>query len=218
MENTLFIPEQKTPYFTLPSHTVSWEQDRSHLENSLSPTELETFLKLYALSMKNPRLARKDVETFRERHPAQPEVLNLLTHLYLSCRKIGKANRLIEENYSRNPDDLFAKINFADLCLRRKKPQKIPAIFDGKSNLRQLYPDRKTFHISEFRGFTVLMGFYQLSLGNRGAAEGYHYLAERLDPDHPGTKLLEKKLYSVPFYKALGRKWRTVVRKKPPIT
>ncbi|MDN3509087.1 MAG: hypothetical protein P0S93_03600, partial [Candidatus Neptunochlamydia sp.] len=163
MKNTLFIPEQKTPHFTLPSHTVTWKQDLSHLENSLSKEDLETFLKLYALATENPRKARKDLETFKEKHPTHPEVLNLLTYLYLSCRKTRKADRLIEENYAKNPDYLFAKINFADLCLRRRKPQKIPDIFNKKLNLRELYPNKKIFHASEFRGFMVLMGFYQIS-------------------------------------------------------
>lgn len=201
MKNTLFIPEQKTPYFSLPSHTITWKQDLSHLENSFSKEDLETFLNLYAVAMENPRKAKKDVETFREKHPTHPEVLNLLTYLYISYRKVRKANRLIEENYAKNPDYLFAKINFADLCLRRKKPQKIPNIFNKKLSLRELYPSKKIFHVSEFRGFMILMGLYQISLGNKKAAEGYHYLAERVDPNHPGTKILEKKLYYKPFYK-----------------
>ncbi len=201
MKNTLFIPEQRTPYFTLPSHTVTWKQDLSHLENSFSKEDLKAFMKLYTLATENPRKAKKDVEAFKEKHPDHPEVLNLLTYLYLSCHKVRKANRLIEENYAKNPDYLFAKINFADLCLRRKQPQKIPNIFNKKMNLRALYPNKKMFHVSEFRGFMVLMGFYQISIRNRGAAEGYHYLAERVDPHHPGTKILEKKLYYIPFYK-----------------
>ena len=201
MKNTLFIPEQRTPFFILPPHTITWKQDLSHLEKSFSKKDLETFLMLYSLAGKTPRRVKKEVEIFLEKHPDHPEVLNLLTFLYLSCRKIRKGNRLIEENYIKNPDYLFAKINFADLCLRRKKPQIIPEIFNKKLNLRDLYPNKKMFHISEFRGFMVLMGFYQLSLGNREAAEGYHYLAKRVDPNHPGTKILEKKLYYIPFYK-----------------
>ncbi|MCP5504556.1 MAG: hypothetical protein H7A41_05315 [Chlamydiales bacterium] len=201
MKNTLFIPEQKTPYFTLPSHTITWKQDLSHLKKSFSEEDLATFLDLYAKASENPRKVKKEVEIFKEKHPDHPEVLNLLTYLYLSCRKVRKADRLIEENYAKNPDYLFAKINFADLCLRQKKPQIIPDIFNKKFNLRELYPDKKMFHISEFRGFMVLMGFYHLSMGNKEAAEGYHYLAERVDPNHPGTKILEKKLYYIPFYK-----------------
>ncbi len=203
MKNTFFIPEQRTPHFYLPSHTITWEQDLSHLKQVFSAEDLETFLSLYSLAQENTRKAQKKVEKFRESHRDHPEVLNLLTYLYLAKRRIWKANRLIEENYAKNPDYLFAKINYGDLCLRRKKVQKIPEIFNKKSSLQELYPNKKIFHISEFRGFMVLMGFYHLALGKREAAECYHYLAERVDPKHPSTKILEKKLYHIPLYKRI---------------
>ncbi|MGE0198615.1 MAG: tetratricopeptide repeat protein [Simkaniaceae bacterium] len=203
MKNTLFIPPQHTPHFTLPSHTITWEQDISHLKKGFSPKELDRFLDLYAKGQENPQKIQKGVELFKEDHPDHPEVLNLLTYVYLSKRKVRKANQLIQENYEKNPLYIFARINYADLCLRRKHPQKIPEIFDQKFNLRELYPEKKVFHVSEFRGFMVLMGFYHLSLGKQEAAEGYHYLAQRVDPHHPSTKILEKKLYIKSFYKRL---------------
>ncbi|MDJ0651709.1 MAG: hypothetical protein QNJ27_01670 [Simkaniaceae bacterium] len=208
MKSTLFIPEQKTPNFFLPSHTVTWKQDLSQLKKSLSNKDLQDFLTLYALALENPRKAKKGVEAFREKHPNHPEVLNLLTYIYLSSRKVRKADHLIEENYAKNPNDLFAKINFADLCLRRKQAQKIPDIFHNKMHLRELYPKKKIFHISEFRGFMVVMGFYQISLGNREIAKRYHDLAHLVDPNHPGTKILEKKLYFKTRRKTSSLRWR----------
>lgn len=198
---TLKIPSQKTPDFFLPQHVVTWEQDLSHLKQTFSDQDLATYLKLYDHASKNPKRAKKEVEAFLQRHPHHPEVMNLLTYLYVSFRKMRKATHLIEENYRHNPDYLFAKINFADLCLRKKKAHKIPEIFNYKLNLPELYPNKKMFHISEYRGFMVLMGFYHLAIGKRSTAEGYHYLAARVDPDHPSTKILEKKLYYIPFYK-----------------
>lgn len=197
----LKIPAQKTAEFSLPPHTITWEQDLSHLKASFSEEEIRTFLSLYELASNNPRQAIKKVALFLEKHPHHPEVLNLFTYLHLSLRKIRKANRLIEENYEHNPEYLFAKINFADLCLRRKQPEKIPEVFNQKLNLRELYPHKKMFHVSEFRGFMTLMGLYHLSIGRRSAAEGYHYLAARIDPHHPNTRNLEKKLYYQPFCK-----------------
>lgn len=199
---SLKIPAQKTPEFSLPPHTITWKQDLSHLKETFLKEEIETFLSLYEMALNNPRQAKKKVALFLEKHPHHPEILNLFTYLHLSLRKIRKANRLIEENYEHNPDYLFAKINFADLCLRRKQPQKIPEIFNQKFNLPELYPNKKMFHVSEFRGFMTLMGLYHLSIGKRSAAEGYHYLAARISPNHPSTKNLEKNLYYQPFYKS----------------
>lgn len=206
MKNTIFIPAQRTPHFSLPHHTVTWKQDISHLKKGLSPKELDLFMDLYALAQKSPRKAKKEVESFYQSHPNHPEVLNLLTFVYLSRRRLRKANRLIVENYEKNPDYIFARINYADLCLRKKKPEKIPEIFENKFSLSELYPEKKVFHVSEFRGFMVLMGFYHLAIKKRGAAEGYHYLACRIDPNHPNTKVLGKKLYHRSFIKKLLRR------------
>jgi len=204
MKNTLFIPPQRTPHLIMPSHTVTWKQDLSHLKQSLSTKDLDHFFDLYNRAQENLRNVKKEVEIFRKRHPNLPEVLNLLTFIYLSKRKIRKADRLIQENYEKNPNYIFARINYADLCLRRGHIQKIPEIFNEKFNLRELYPEKKMFHISEFRGFMVLMGFYHLAIDKREAAEEYHYLATRIDPHHPNTKILEKKLYHRSLYKKLG--------------
>lgn len=206
MKNALFIPEQRTPHFYLPSHTVTWEQDLSHLKKKFSQKELQKFLELYALAQEKPRRARKEIEAFRNDHPDHPEVLNLLTYLYIFSRKIRKGDQLIEENYKKNPEYFIGKINFADLCLRRKNPEKIPEIFNHKWNLTEMFPSKKIFHISEFRGFMIIMGLYHLSIGKREAAECYHYLAARVSPSHPSTRMLAKKLYYVPFYKKIGSK------------
>jgi len=203
MKNTLFIPEQKTPHFYLPPHTVTWKQDLAHLKKSFSKKDLETFLSLYSLAETNPKKAKKEVEIFRNNHPDHPEVLNLLTYLNVRRKRIRQAERLIDENFQKNPDYLFARINYADLCLRRKKLQKIPELFNFKFNLRDFRPNKKMFHISEFRGFMVMMGHYHLLIQKREAAECYHYLAHRVDPQHPNTKVLQKKLYYKPLYKRL---------------
>ncbi|MBF5059538.1 tetratricopeptide repeat protein [Candidatus Neptunochlamydia vexilliferae] len=195
MKNTFLVPEQRTPHFYLPSHKLSWKQDLSSLKQEFSKEDLAEFLTFYSLAEESPKKAQKKVEKFREKYPNSPAVLNLLTFLYLSRRKIFKANRLIRENYANNPHDLFARINYADLCLRKKKSEAIGEVFNHTYSLTELYPERKTFHVSEFRGFMVVMGFYHLAIGKKEAAECYHYLAAKVDPDHPGPKVLAKKLF-----------------------
>lgn len=203
MKNTFLVPAQQTPHLNLPSHTLTWEQDISHLKQDLPQQDLKIFLDLYSHAQENLRGTKKKLELFKERHPDHPEVLNLLSFIYLSLRKIKKADRLIEENYKRNPYYIFARINYGDLCLRRKQIQKIPEIFNKNFSLQELYPHRKSFHISEFRGFMTLMGFYHLAIQKREAAEVYHYLVSCVDPHHCSTKILEKKLYYIPLRKKL---------------
>lgn len=201
--NTLIIPEQKTPHFTFPTHSVTWKQDLTHLKQSLKKEDLEVFLDLFDWAAERPKKAKAKIEALRLKYPIHPEILNFCSFIYLRLRKVKKADQFVVENYQNNPDYLFARINYADLCLRRKAYEEIPSIFKGKFNLKDQYPEKKTFHVSAFRGFMVVMGLYHLAIGEREKAICYHYLAHRVDPKHPNTKILEKKIYYLPFYKKL---------------
>ena len=169
-----------TSAFTFPSHTITWEQDLSTLRKHFSPIDLETFLTLYELAASSPKKALKEGKEFFRRYNADPSVLNLLTYLYLSRKKGRKSEKLIRENYRLNPTNLIARINFADQCLRKKKKKRIPEIFEGKTNLRDLYPERKTFHISEFRGFLALMGHYHVAIKEKEIAGHFLKILESL--------------------------------------
>ena len=48
-------------------------------------------------------------------------VLNLLAYCYIQVKDLKAAEKVVEEAYTRFPDYLFAKINYADLLLRQKK-------------------------------------------------------------------------------------------------
>ena len=110
----------------------------SHKKIFLQKSDLNTFLTLYELAKKNPKKGKKEVEGLYNKYPNHPEILNLLASIYLSLGKMGKANRLIEENYRKNPDYLFAKINFADLLLRQNASETIPDIFNQTFHLPAL--------------------------------------------------------------------------------
>ncbi|MEM7174616.1 MAG: hypothetical protein AAF443_01620 [Chlamydiota bacterium] len=204
----LHIPAQKTPSFSLPAHTVTWESFPSQISTTLAPADVAEFFALHEQGSQLARKRKQRIAALRKKYPHHPEILNLAALIYLSHYRLRQANRCIELNYQFNPDYLFAKINYADLCLRRKKPAAVPPIFNGHLSLRALYPNRKVFHVSEFRGFMVVMGLYHLSIGERDRAACYHYLAHRVDPHHPSTKVLQKKLYALSWYHKLFQRYR----------
>ncbi|MCK4935031.1 MAG: hypothetical protein KAR79_05540 [Simkaniaceae bacterium] len=200
-KDTLHIPFQKTPHFELSPHVVTWKKDQNRLKKQFLPSDFEAFLVLYELSQKKPKKAKKDLELLKKRCDAVPELLNLLGFVYARCKKIKLADKLIIENFQKNPDNLLARINYADYCLRKKKLQKIPELFSETFDLTKLYPERKYFHISEFRGFMVMMGLYHLQIKKRETAICFHYLARAVDPHNPSTTCLGKKLYPTSFLK-----------------
>ena len=148
--------------------------------------------------------ARKHVEALKQlydRCPGVPEIANLLTFAYLRLRKTKQVEELIERTWKNCPDNLIARINYADLALRQRKKDAIPEIFKNCFNLNQLYPQRDAFHYGEFRGFMTVMGFYHLENEEREKAEECYQLAFQVDPLHPSVAALEKKLSNTSLLK-----------------
>ena len=53
-------------------------------------------------------------------------------------------------------------MNIAEYFLKEGKLEEVEKIFDGKFNLKQLYPERDVFHVSEATAFMSLCGRYFL--------------------------------------------------------
>jgi tetratricopeptide (TPR) repeat protein len=174
-------------------------------KKGLSKKERQLFKDLHLNIQVDPQKHIDALVQFHERHPKLPEATNLLAYAYLRLKKKKEAEALIEKAYQEHPDYLIARINYADQALRLKKKERIPKIFNHCFDLNRLYPQRESFHYSEFRGFMTLMGFYHLEIGKREKAEEYYQLAFQVDPLHPSVAALEKKLSNTSWLKKILR-------------
>ncbi len=160
---------------------------------------------MYERAQTKPNSILKALKVFHGKHPL-PEVYNLLSYVYISLKKIKKAEKIIEENYKQHPDNLFARVNYGDQCLRRKQVNKFTEIFENKFTLQELYPKQKTFHCSEILGFIGLIGLYYFTINKKNLAEAYYFYGKIIDPNDKTIKFLEKKLYKKTFFqKTWGR-------------
>ena len=112
---------------------------------------------------------------------------------------------VILENYQRNPDYLFARLNYGELCRLQGDYEQIAEIFEHKFDLKLLYPRRKRFHISEVANFMGLIGVYFFETGQPDVAERYYEMLEQIAPDYPMTRLLQSKLHPTFFGRILKR-------------
>ncbi len=122
---------------------------------------------------------------------------------------LEKAEESIKTNIQRNPDYLFARLNYAEFFLRRKEYNKVAEIFDHKFDLQMLYPKRKRFHISEVVNFMGLMGTYFYEIGEREAAGIYHDFLQEIAPKYPMAKRLKRKLHPGIIARFLNRLQKT---------
>lgn len=167
------------------------------MSNSVPKALQAEYLLLLEFAQKNPKSVLEKVEQFYRVHSGFPEIVNLLSFVYLRVAKIKEAEALIQESYEKYPAYFFAKINYADQCLRKGRQDEIPKIFSSSSFNKRIY------HYSEVRGFAVVMGFYHLGLQNRDKAEELYQLALKLDPNHSSVSLLGKKIFKTSFLKKI---------------
>lgn len=160
----------------------------------LSEEEQDHLQKLHELCKKEPRKTYNFLIDFLKRRPTLPEALSLLTYNYLLRRKVKLADETIAFTYKHNSDNLLACVNYADLCLRKKKPEKVEEIFEGVFDLVDLYPEQKLFPMEGYRAFHTMLAHYFLAINDRERSEGHLLLASNINRNHPNVRILAKKI------------------------
>jgi tetratricopeptide (TPR) repeat protein len=161
---------------------------------------------LYELALHHPTQAIPELERLVTTYPHIPMVSNYLSVAYLYSGDLEKTDACVREAYRRHPQYLFAKVNYANLCLQHGEIEKVPGIFDHACDLKQLYPHRTRFHVSEFTNFAGVMCRYFCAIGQRETATLYYRMLKHVAPRHPMTKHAKRALYP-PFWVRWLRTW-----------
>ena len=178
----------------LSSIKVTYDPIESEGERNLPAAAIAQLEALHDLCQTKPNQAIQPLEELKQRYPGIPRIYNYLCAAYMTAGETAKANEIILENYRLNPDYLFAKLNYAGLCLQEGNTAELYKIFDNQFDLGLLYPKRKEFHVSEVVGFYGMMGRFYLATGNKHAAQICHKMINQLDSRHPVTKALTRDL------------------------
>src|SRR4051812_46142988 len=86
-------------------------------QSRLSKETREAFPALHALVLNDPRAAVTELRAWIEREPL-PMFFNWLGGAYSALDDIDSVRETVRENFRRNPSYLFARVNYAELCLR----------------------------------------------------------------------------------------------------
>ena len=161
---------------------------------------------LYELAQHDPTHVIPELERLIATYPHVPTFFNYLSIAYLAAGDQEQATALVREAYRHHPQYLFARVNYANLCLQQRESGKIPGIFAHTFDLKQLYPHRTRFHVSEFTGFAWVMCRYFCAIGERETAALYYQMLKHVAPRHPMTKQAKRSL-SPPFWVRWLRTW-----------
>ncbi len=167
-------------------YVSSYEITRSPIkrnENKFSRADKKKVDAIFEILTTSPTEAIEKLLALKEIYPQAPVLYNYLAAAYSKTGNQKASIKETTENYLINPDYLFAKINYAQLCLNKGEFEKIPEIFDHKFDLKLLYPHRNTFHITEFSGFTGVMCAYYCSIGKSDPAKISFDILNKVAPE-----------------------------------
>jgi hypothetical protein len=98
----------------LSSYTVSYEP----IEDSSLPEKLENELKyIFEQCQVDPGSIIDRLIELIEEYPHIPRLYNFISVAYSNLGNKKKTKHWILENYKKNPDYLFAKLGYAEICL-----------------------------------------------------------------------------------------------------
>ena len=148
---------------------------------------------------------------------AIPRLLELIQQyplpLIYSCLAIAygrvdpaKQKQIIAENYQENPKNIFARCNYARLCLAENKEDEIPQIFTNHYELKTLYPKRNQFHITEYTALTSVVCEYYFKTGNTEQAESLFTKLQEIVPESSETQLIKELLHPT-FLQRINKKF-----------
>jgi tetratricopeptide (TPR) repeat protein len=119
-----------------------------------SEEEYKDWEECYRRITEDPKLlTEEDValyEAFCEKYPDFPTIWNNLSCAYQVQENKKKVREITEVIFKKFPDYLFGQVNMANLYLEDNNLEKAEEILQGKYTLKQFYPGRVEFHISEF--------------------------------------------------------------------
>jgi tetratricopeptide (TPR) repeat protein len=190
---------------------LSYEITDEPLEDSSIPKEVQDEIEnIFEKTQKSPNAIIGRLEELIKKYPKVPQLYNFISVAYSNLNDKGKSKYYAEKNYQNNPDYLFAKLNYAEICMIEGNYDKVPEILDNKFDIKAMYPERDVFHITEVVGFMGIAGLYFACIGKEEQAELFYKGLKKLAPSHPYTKRLKQQmlLKSVKegFNRLIGRK------------
>lgn len=179
------LRDGKVTELELVDYEITWEPLDDPSLRRLSPEDRERIGTVGPRVMERASDCVGELEQLVAEFPDLPKLQNYLTAAYVDAGRYEAADRLTREMYRRFPDYLFAIANYAMLCLREGRVERVPEVLRHTCSLHQLYPNRRRFHVSEVVTYHAVVAEYFWRTGRRDEARRYFDMVRELDPEHP---------------------------------
>lgn len=120
--------------------------------------------------------------------PKNPQLKNCLSIAYNNVGESEKSEEVNRWVFKEHPDYLFGRLNIAAAYFHREEFDKIPELLGENMELKELYPNRDIFHVTEFTSFTKFAIQYFFETGNIEAANSRLNILVEMFPDYQDTQ------------------------------
>jgi tetratricopeptide (TPR) repeat protein len=177
-----------------PQHyEVVYGRMEQHWHARLSKETRDALPGLRDLVLHDPRAAVRELRAWIEREPL-PMLYNWLSGAYSELGDTVGVMDTVRENYRRNPQYLFARVNYAEICLRDGDLAGAREALGESLDIRPLLGGRKRVHVTELTGYFYAVGLYHIKAGDREAAEKVYEMLDEVAPGEAPTEALRRLL------------------------
>src|SRR5690554_660432 len=105
--------------------------------------------KMHKVAVSGSKDGKKRIEKAIAEYPDIPQFKNYLSVWYANRGETEKTFEYNRQIIEQHPDYLFAKINLAQEFLQNEQLEKVTELLGKGIEIKQIYPDRNEFHITE---------------------------------------------------------------------
>jgi tetratricopeptide (TPR) repeat protein len=120
-----------------------------------------------------------------EKYPHTPHLKNYLSVAYMNSGMEEESYKINDRIIKEHPQYLFGILNKAHEYLNKGEHKKMPELMGENMDLRDLFPEREVFHVTEMTSFLETAIHYFMAENNFEAIKSQVEILKELDPEHP---------------------------------
>jgi tetratricopeptide (TPR) repeat protein len=169
--------------------------------------------KIFKLVSTNPQKAVAESNNAIKIYPDVPTFYNYLCCAYQKLGDHENVKKYTHETCRLFPDYIFGKCAYARLLIEDEKLDEALDIFGGVCCIKQLYPSRDIFHVTELIAFDSVMGICCAKKGMLETATVFSNEIKSIDANHPAANELD----SILMIESMKTAMKNIMLKKTKI-